>query len=167
MQEPIFIGIDPGISGAVGVVDADGEVIDVFDLPVVKGQKGSKELHLASLIKKVRALTDGRRVYGAVEKVHSMPKQGVRSSFRFGKATGQLESMLVTLGIPLMLVTPQAWQKRFTRHVEGPDTKVRSVIAASYRWPDIDLPRKKDHNKAEALLLAEYCRMHHSNKLED
>ena len=162
----MYIGVDPGLTGAVGVVDEDGRVVGVHDLPVLIGKNRSKELHLPQIVKLIREMVGDAEGFAAVERVHAMPKQGVRSCFRFGKATGHLEGICSALGYQLILVTPQSWQKQFTRFVDGADTKVKSVLAASYKRPDVDLPRKKDHNKAEALLIAEFCRLHHQNKLK-
>lgn len=167
MESPVFIGIDPGISGAIAAVDHRGRIISAHHLPVIK-DGSTRRLHIARVAKMLREMTeDNPTCFVAVEKVHSMPKQGVRSSFRFGEAFGLLQGIAVGLSLPLVLVRPQEWKKQFLRFIDADDQKARSVIAASFRWPDLDLPLKKDHNKADAAFLAEYCRMYHQNKLED
>ena len=167
MGKEVYIGIDPGLSGAIAAVDESGKVKFVDDLPTISSSKGKKELHLPEVAKIVsRLMSDTGLVFGAVEKVGARPGQGVVSMFRFGLATGQMHGILTGMKIPIILVRPQVWQKEFLRYTDGPDNKAKSVLAASYRFPDISLPRKKDHGKAEALLIAEFCRKYHQGKLE-
>lgn len=167
MGKEVYIGIDPGLSGAIAAVDGRGMVLLVDDLPTITSSGKKKEIHLPEAAKMVIGLMEGAsQVFGAVEKVGARPGQGVVSMFRFGVAAGQMHGILTGLKIPIILVRPQIWQKEFLRFTDGPDNKAKSVLAASYRWPDVDLPRKKDHGKAEALLIAEFCRKYHQGKLE-
>lgn len=90
----------------------------------------------------------------AIESASSRPGQGVRSVFTFGRAFGEWLGILAALGIPHLLVTPQQWQRGLVRPSDGPDPKSRSLAVARRLFPDIDLGRKKDHHRSDALLLA-------------
>lgn len=165
MKDDIFIGVDPGISGAIAAIKGDGTLIGSWDLPTVSASKGGKELHLTEIRRLITRLVGSGPAHAAIEKVHAMPGQGVRSMFRFGRATGQLEGLITGKGnITLMSVRPQDWQ-RALRHADGGDNKAKSIMAASMRFPDLELPRKKDHNRAEAALIADYCRKYHQGDM--
>jgi hypothetical protein len=167
VKDDIFIGVDPGLSGAIAAVRGDGTLIGSWDLPTVSASKGGKELHLTEIRRMILRLVGNGPAHAAIEKVHAMPGQGVVSMFRFGRATGQLEGILVGHGrITMLNVRPQEWQKAL-RHADGGDNKAKSVIAASMRFPDLELPRKKDHNRAEAALIADYCRKYHQGDMKN
>lgn len=89
-----------------------------------------------------------------LEQVHAMPKQGVASSFNFGRGLGLWEGLIVGIGFPYTLVSPQRWKKKMLADM-GKD-KGASVLRAKQMFPSIasELKLVKDHNKAEALLLA-------------
>lgn len=142
----IYIGIDPGDSGAFAYV-ADG---DYATYP------WDSEMFINAL----KVFKESGCV-ACVEKVHSMPKQGVSSTFKFGKNAGYIEGVLDTLRIPYQLVQPEKWKKEYSL---GNDKK-NSVIACKRLFPDVDLKRtekcrKDDDGMAEALLMAEYARRH-------
>jgi len=142
---PHYMGIDPGSSsGGIAVINGDGLIQEVFKL---------KGLTLPDLNAR---MCHCKRVYSPVcclEKVHSMPKQGVVSTFKFGQNFGHLEMMLVGLKIPYTLVTPQKWQKLLSCQTKG--EKNVSKARAQRQWPE----QKMTHAIADALLLAEYCRL--------
>jgi crossover junction endodeoxyribonuclease RuvC len=89
-----------------------------------------------------------------MEQVHSMPSQGVSSTFTFGRAVGVISAVCELTRYPVHLVTPQKWKKHF--HLTA--DKNESLDMARYLWPEAKLKLKKDINKAEALLIAEYLR---------
>jgi crossover junction endodeoxyribonuclease RuvC len=98
-------------------------------------------------------------VFAVLEAVHSMPKQGVASSFSFGRGLGIWEGILSALAVPYVKVAPQTWKK--VMMADAPhDNKDASRIIASRLFPQMEgyFTRKKDHNRAEALLMAEYGR---------
>lgn len=136
------LGVDPGVSGAYALLSAGG-VATVDDLPVVGNQINAGEW------KRILAqLTPDTAV---VEKVHSMPGQGVASTFRFGMACGLIQGVLLGAGVPVIDVTPNVWKKYFGLNNDGE----RSRALACRRFPSLaGLARKKDHNRAEALLIA-------------
>ena len=87
-----------------------------------------------------------------MEAVHSMPGQGVSSSFQFGRAVGVISAVAELTNYPFHLVSPQKWKKHF--HLTS--DKNESLDLARYFWPEAKLIRKKDGNRAEALLIALY-----------
>ena len=146
-----YLGIDPGKSGAVAVVDADGNLLLVFDTPLIGRDYDAGEM--------VDFLTEHRESRAALEIQHAMPKQGVSSTFTTGYGYGLWYMALTALGIPFDLVRSQDW-KRALGIPAGRD-KADSVAAAQRLFPGGDFtgPRGgvKD-GRAEACLLAEYRR---------
>jgi len=135
-----FIGIDPGVSGAISVIDNNGKQI-----AFIKNKETERDVQ--------EFLNSHNMAYFAViEKVHSMPAQGVASSFKFGKSYGFLRGILVASGIPFEGVSPQKWQKVMECRTGG-DKNV-SKARAQQLFPT----EKITHATADAMLLAEYCR---------
>jgi len=147
----IYIGIDPGsVSGALGAVDHDGNYLEAFDIE-------HRDKHILALVFKSRILSLVDPKVGAeicMEQVHSMPNQGVSSTFAFGRAVGVISAVCELTRYPVHLVTPQRWKKHF--HLSA--DKNESLDMARYYWPEAKLRFKKDGNKAEALLIACYLR---------
>lgn len=136
----IHIGIDPGKSGAIAVIE-NGVAVDHI--------KCSETDHDLSHF--LRNYSQGD-CHATIEKVSAMPRQGVASTFKFGRSFGFLEGLLVAHLIPYELVTPQKWQT-FMKCRSGGDKNMTK--AASQRlWPDI----KMTHAIADAYLIAEYGR---------
>lgn len=138
------LGVDPGVSGAYALLVDDGITTPIVDdLPVVGNQINAGEWRRT--IKKL--IPD----IAVVELVHSMPGQGVASTFRFGMACGIIRGVLLGAGVPILDVTPNAWKKYFRLD----NTAEKSRALACQRFPDLPgLARKKDHNRAEALLIS-------------
>lgn len=155
----LFFGIDPGLSGCLIVLSHEGRLVGVHDLPAVKN--GSKrDLMLAPIARTVRDYVEqvgASEIYATLEKHTPRPGQGISSQCKSARIAGQLEGILAGLGIAYELTHPATWAK-VMRDAEGTDKKARSVLSASRRWPDLDLSRKKDHNRADAALIAEYGR---------
>lgn len=164
--EIVYVGVDPGISGAIAAVDSSGKLIDTVDLPVV-GTKGPKSINLPELRRVVLEMIGSREAVACIERVSARPGQGVVSMFRFGRAAGLAEGLLAGLGHEVIRVLPRTWAKQFLPYVDGSDNKEKSRIAAAYKFRGFEFPRKKDHNRAEAALIAEYCRRWHQNRLEE
>jgi crossover junction endodeoxyribonuclease RuvC len=151
-------GIDPGIAGAIAVLDQQGQVLLVEDLPVhhvsrsnSKRLRGELDLHGI-----VELLTRRHIAHAFVEQVNSMPKQGVVSGFRFGYAAGSLYGCLVALGIAVTLVPPRRWQG--FHHIGGEADAARRRGAQLFPVLAPAIALKKHHNRADALLLALYGR---------
>jgi crossover junction endodeoxyribonuclease RuvC len=83
-----------------------------------------------------------------------MPKQGVTSTFKFGANFGTWQGIIAVLGLPCLMPRPAEWQKGLVRKSDGKDPKARSLAVARRLFPDAELSKKKDHGRADALLLA-------------
>jgi crossover junction endodeoxyribonuclease RuvC len=159
----IYIGIDPGITGAVVAVHEDGDV-KFFDTPCIelkKSGKGYKTDFLPAGMADILGMYKGARpdeCHAFIEQVSSMPGQGVASTFGFGKGYGIWIGILAAYGIPYTFVTPQRWKKTF---MLGKTDKDASRLRAMELFPSASpqLARKKDIGRADALLIAAYGRM--------
>lgn len=142
------LGVDPGLDGAIALL-GDG-FLAVRDMPTA-GELKRRVVVAAEAAGIIKAWAPDIAV---IEKVHAMPKQGVTSSFRFGQALGTIEGVLGALLIPVEYVTPQAWKKHFRLSANKDDARLRAIQT----WPRIadELRRKKDADRAEALLIAHY-----------
>lgn len=142
-----FLGIDPGATGCAALIHAGGH--DLFDWP---GDAALVVPRLADWL----AHFDVR--LAALEKVGAMPGQGVVSMFTFGQNVGTWHGILAALGIPYVCPRPQDWQRGLVDRKAGKDTKAASLATARRLFPDADLGRKKDHGRADALLMAWWAR---------
>lgn len=142
MNEKIFVGIDPGASGAVAVVTAHG-IVDKEPFETETDARDFLESWCGS----------GNQLFAVLEKVHAMPKQGVTSTFKFGMNYGVWRGLLCCLRIPFDEVTPQRWQKALGCLTHG--DKNISKARAQALFPRVE---KITHRIADALLIAEYCR---------
>lgn len=142
----IFAAIDPGAVSAAFAVYHDGHPTFVDDLRTVGG--------MIDTVAFAKALEDMKVVKVVVESVHSMPKQGVSSTFKFGMGVGIIHGVCGALRLPVGLVTPSQW-KGF--HNLGPDKEAARALAIR-KWPELHkyLERKKDTNRAEALLIGDW-----------
>jgi crossover junction endodeoxyribonuclease RuvC len=141
------IGVDPGKSGAIAVLDGHGELVALYDMPVVSNQVCGG--FICNIL--VDEIDDGPMV-AVVEQVHSMPKQGVASSFDFGKSYGIVLGVLAATGIRVMHVPPTRWKKGMRLSADKEQARRRAIE----RWPrEIErFKRKMDADRAEAALLA-------------
>lgn len=151
-----IIGLDPGVSGAVGVLTQSGQFVNVFDMPTVLANKSSNRqmvnaYELANMIRAqiVNAPSD---VVAITENVNAMPDQGVSSVFTFGKSYGILLGVLAALGVSTHIVSPAKWKGFFALGRE----KDQSRELAQRMWPAAPLGLKKHHGRAESLLLAKF-----------
>ena len=143
----IFAAIDPGAVHAAIAVFHDGVPAFVDDLRTVNGMLDSTAF--------AHALSDMRVERMVVENVHSMPKQGLSSTFKFGVGVGIIHGVAGALRLPMTLVTPSQWKKY--HGLKGPDKEASRSLAIR-KWPDHNrhLDRKKDADRAEALLIGEW-----------
>lgn len=144
----VAIGIDPGLSGAMAILNGTTTTVIPF---------GESE-YVGELTK---LMTYGSLARCVLERVHSMPKQGVASSFRFGENFGWIRGVLQATYIPYELVLPQRWKREFGVTAD----KNTAIECARRLFPGVSLRRtaacrKDDDGMAEALLMAEYCRRH-------
>ncbi len=157
-----FIGIDSGLDGAVAILP-DGILIDTPTLTVEgKGRSKKREYNyrvMAESLREYRTIhTFENTAWCALEKVHAMPGQGVTSMFKMGVGLGAWRGILAANGIPHEEPTPQRWQKVMLDGMgKGKDASRLRAIELFPHLAD-QLSRKKDHGRADALLLAEYAR---------
>ena len=137
----MFIGIDPGKTGAFAVIDNDGKFVEVVDFD--------------EALPRLKLLAPSIQ-FGYLEEVHAMPKQGVSSTFSFGTNYGWWRGVLQALEIPFKTVRPQDWQKGVVPKKGGLTDKPGLDIARQM-FPGAPLSLKKHHNRADAILLAHVC----------
>ena len=144
------IGIDPGATGAIVMLD-DGNPVEWDEMPIVK--IGTTTRVNASALADLIRNTGVAHVF--VELVHSMPKQGVASSFNFGHSTGTIMGVLGALSVPHTLVTPQAWKKAAGLIGTDKDAARARAIQLWPRWTDLH-KKGKGQALADAALIAMY-----------
>jgi hypothetical protein len=159
----IYAGVDPGKLGALALLTADGAVLELFAMPVLKSTTGRSEYDLAT-IAEVLINWRAREVFVTVEKQQPLPRAmgGALANYARGVASGWVW-MLAALKIPHHVVSPVMWQRKLHEGAPGADTKQRSIIAAQRLFPGASLLRTARSKKpadgfAEALLIAEYGR---------
>ena len=153
----LYIGVDPGASGALAALTEDRRIESIIDMPMIK--KGLVDgAAVARWVGEVRSAYRTDRIVGArVEQVSAMPRQGVASSFNFGSAYGGVVSALHACKVPIDFVTPAKW-KRDMKLEAAKDASMRMV---AMKWPDrVEeyFKRMKDDGRAEAALIALHMR---------
>ena len=143
----MYLGIDPGKSGAAVVLQHDGTLSELVRLDSAENQVAAFFACHSTWI-----------TAAVLESVHSMPGQGVASTFKFGKNFGFMQGLLVANKIKFDLVTPQVWQKAMDCR-SGGDKNVTKAKAQQL-FPDHTMI----HATADAFLLAEYCRRQHQTQ---
>ena len=152
----INIGIDPGLDGAI-VVRSDGEIL-IHDTPTLTIQNGKKKKRQCDAYGMAHILKAyiGKDVHVALEKIHSMPGQGVASMFSMGEGFGIWKGLIAMAGFKITLIPPQTWKKKMMNGMgkEKDAARVRAIEL----FPEMyeQLKRKKDHGRADALLISEY-----------
>lgn len=131
MKSNIYCGIDPGISGAIALLQDDKLTLE--DMPTVKTDKKST-VFLPHLIEILENAVRAGPLYVALEKVHAMPGQGVTSMFSFGYNYGVVLGALTALRVQYVLVTPQRWKKLLLTDMQK--DKQATIIKASQMFPD-------------------------------
>jgi len=153
----MFVGIDPGLSGALAVLTADGGLVALADTPILTlcVARGIRHDYDVPGMCALLQLYAGQQAHVVIEASQAMPGQGVRSMFTCGLGMGVWLGLLAALQVPYTRVRPVVWKKAFSL---GKD-KEQARLRAQQLFPGADLRHKKDHGRAEALLLAWYaCR---------
>ncbi len=153
-----IIGIDPGLSGGIAILD-DLKIFDIYDMPIMsEGKKNKNQLNSAQLVNIIRKnLIPNGDTFLIVEQVSAMPGQGVTSMFNFGQTFGSIKGICAALNLPIFFVRPAKWKKHFDLINSSKDASRTKVIEM---YPSISprLSKKKDVNKADAILIARYFR---------
>ena len=150
------VGIDPGLSGAIAILE-NNKVIDIFDMPVMsEGKKNKRQLNSAQLANILREnKLDNEEIAVVVEQVNAMPGQGVTSMFNFGQTFGAIKGVCAALGLPIFFVRPSKWKKHFELINSSKDSS-RTKVIEMYPSLSNKLAKKKDVNKSDAILIARY-----------
>ena len=151
-----IIGIDPGLSGAIAILD-DNKIIELFDMPVMPdGKKNKRQLNSALLVKLIKDnIKNLENTVMIVEQVNAMPGQGVTSMFNFGQTFGAIKGICAALGLPIFFVRPAKWKKHFELINSSKDAS-RTKAIEMYPSASEQLSKKKDVNKSDAILIARY-----------
>jgi len=144
-----YLGVDPGFTGAWGLIDHHGNYQSCGDMLNNKKHILTRMVHA-----EISQAIDRQDVVGVIEDVHSMPSQGVSSSFKFGMAFGASIAIMERLNCPWEFVTPQKWKKDMMLTSD----KNLSLELARELWPTAPLKLQKHNGRAEALLMAEWLR---------
>jgi crossover junction endodeoxyribonuclease RuvC len=153
----LVIGIDLGLTGAMALIDHHG-LLDMRDLPVMpRSSAGSvkNQVNAAGLREVLREWMQGHDKNEAMcfwERVSAMPSQGSASTFSLGHTAGIVEGVVCAVGLAHMLIAPASWKK----HFKLPKEKDAARALAQRYYPEASLGRIKDHNRAEAILIARY-----------
>ena len=145
----IYIGIDPGFSGAWGMIDHNNEYMGCGDM-----LHTDKHILSNAILEEILEAKRNDDCEVVVEAVHSFTGQGVASTFKFGTAFGGAIALAERFKCPWHLVTPQVWKKALKLDSD----KTKSLVLARGFWPDAPLKRQKDNGRAEALLMAYWLR---------
>ena len=154
----LIIGIDPGISGSICFFQ-DGKIIDVVEMPTMtEGKKNKKQVNGSQIFneisEKIKKL-DKEEIKVIIEQVSAMPGQGVTSMFNFGQSFGILKGICSAMQLPMYFVRPAKWKKYFNLiNSEKDASRTRAIEIFPYFSGQ--LSRKKDSNKADAILIASF-----------
>ncbi len=150
------VGIDPGLSGAIAVLE-EKKVLALFDMPVMsEGKKNKNQLNSAQLVNILKENTkNDDDIAVVVEQVNAMPGQGVTSMFNFGQTFGAIKGVCAALNLPIFFVRPSKWKKHFELINSSKDSS-RTKVIEMYPSLSNQLARKKDVNKSDAILIARF-----------
>ena len=152
-----IIGIDPGLSGGIAILD-NLKIFDMFDMPIMsEGKKNKNQLNSAQLVSIIKKHVVSGKTSVIVEQVSAMPGQGVTSMFNFGQTFGSIKGICAALNLPIYYVRPAKWKKHFELINSSKDAS-RTKVIEMYPLISDRLSKKKDVNKADAILIARYFR---------
>ena len=154
----LIIGIDPGISGSICFLE-DGIIKDVLEMPTMtEGKKNKKQVNGSQIYNEIffRIKTSEKKnIKVVIEQVSAMPGQGVTSMFNFGQSFGILKGICSAMQLPIYFVRPAKWKKYFNLiNSEKDASRTRAIEIFPYF--SSNLSKKKDSNKADAILIASY-----------
>ena len=154
----LVIGIDPGISGSICFFQ-DGKIMDVVEMPIMtEGKKNKKQVNGSQIFNEISLRIkniDKKDIKVVIEQVSAMPGQGVTSMFNFGQSFGILKGICSAMQLPMYFVRPAKWKKYFNLiNSEKDASRTRAIEIFPYF--SSQLSRKKDSNKADAILIANF-----------
>ena len=154
----LIIGIDPGISGSICFLE-NGKILDVIEMPTMaEGKKNKRQINGSQIYNEIskRINNDTNQdIRVIIEQVSAMPGQGVTSMFNFGQSFGILKGICSAMQLPMYFVRPARWKKYFGLIKSEKDASRTKAIEA-FPYFSSELSRKKDSNKADAILIASF-----------
>ena len=163
----LIIAIDPGISGSICFFE-DGKIIDVLEMPTMTdGKKNKKQVNGAQIYNEISTKIRGiekQNLRVIIEQVSAMPGQGVTSMFNFGQSFGILKGICSAMQLPMYFVRPAKWKKYFGLIKSEKDAS-RTKAIEMFPYFSSQLSKKKDSNKADAILIASFY--YETYKLEE
>ena len=154
----LIIGIDPGISGALCFME-QGKIVDVIDMPsMADGKKNKKQVNGSQVFNEISRHVRGKNLGNIkviIEHVSAMPGQGVTSMFNFGQSFGILKGVCAAMSLSMYFVRPAKWKKYFNLINSSKDAS-RTKAIEIFPYFSAHLSKKKDANKADAILIASY-----------
>ena len=163
----LIIGIDPGLSGSICFFD-EGKILDVVEMPTMtEGKKNKRQVNGAQIYNEISKRTNKTKNHDikvVIEQVSAMPGQGVTSMFNFGQSFGILKGICSAMQLRMYVVRPAKWKKYFNLiNSEKDASRTRAIEIFPYF--SSQLSKKKDSNKADAILIASFY--YETYKIED
>ena len=162
----LIIGIDPGISGSICFFE-DGNILDVVEMPTMaEGKKNKRQVNGAQIFNEISKRVNSAKKHNVrvvIEQVSAMPGQGVTSMFNFGQSFGILKGICSAMQLPMYFVRPAKWKKYFGLIKSEKDAS-RTKAIEMFPYFSSQLSKKKDSNKADAILIASFY--HETYKIE-
>ena len=154
----LIIGIDPGISGSICFLE-DGIIKDVLEMPTMtEGKKNKKQVNGSQIYNEISFRIkkfEKKNIKVIIEQVSAMPGQGVTSMFNFGQSFGILKGICSAMQLPIYFVRPAKWKKYFNLINSEKDAS-RTRVIEMFPYFSSQLSKKKDSNKADAILIASF-----------
>ena len=154
----LIIGIDPGISGSICFFE-DGKIIDVVEMPTMtEGKKNKRQVNGSQIFNEISQRihkSENHEIRVIIEQVSAMPGQGVTSMFNFGQSFGVLKGIFSAMQIPMDFISPVKWKKHYNLINTQKDSS-RTKAIEFFPYISSQLSRKKDANKADAILIASF-----------
>ena len=163
----IFVGVDPGLSGALVAISEAGKIEGQLIMPRLSGSKGPLDTRtILSWLLEMKSLTGSGSFFGAIERVSTRPGQGATSTLTTGVNWGRLDALFIAIGVRYETPTPQQWKRTLglpkRSGKERAQGKIDAVEMVSRLFPEMDLMpgrRRVPHDGlADAVLVAEYAR---------
>ena len=162
----LIIGIDPGISGSICFFE-NGKILEVIEMPtMIDGKKNKRQVNGSQIYNEILKKTNNSKnnIRVIIEQVSAMPGQGVTSMFNFGQSFGILKGICSAMQLPMYFVRPAKWKKYFGLINSEKDAS-RTKAIEMFPYFSSQLSKKKDSNKADAILIASFY--HETYKLEE
>ena len=154
----LIIGIDPGISGSICFFE-DGKILEVIEMPTMtEGKKNKKQVNGVQIYNEFSKRinnTENQDTRVIIEQVSAMPGQGVTSMFNFGQSFGVIKGVCAAMQLPIFFVRPAKWKKYFSLINSQKDAS-RTRAIEIFPYFSTQLSKKKDSNKADAILIASF-----------